>query len=154
MLRLKKIERSEVSAVVPLFLGESQTRFWEDGRSHDRQSATEMLGAYFLLPSHHWIMFWSGDVAGYGHVLRSDYLGAWIVSYLVHPKFQGQGMATAFVEEAKRFAETEGMGSLYASIHPENVASIRVAERSGFQLTEQRTNSGDRLYRWPSQPLA
>lgn len=143
--------RSEASAVVPLFLDESQTRFWENGRSHDSKSAAEMISRYLRLPGHHWIMFWSTDVAGYGHVLRSDYLGAWIVSYVVHPKFQGRGIATEFVEEAKSFADTEGIERLYASIHPENLASIRVVEKSGFQMTEEPTNSGDRLYRWLSQ---
>lgn len=154
MFRLKKMERSEASAVVPLFLDEAQTRFWENGRTHDSKSAAEMLSGYFRLPGNHWMMFWGTDVAGYGHVLRSDYLGAWIVSYVIHPKFQRQGLATAFVEEAKSFAGTEGIERLYASIHPENRASIRVVEKSGFQVTKGSTGSRDHLYRWASQSTA
>lgn len=149
MLHLKKVVRSEASAAVPLFLDGSQLRFWEGGESHDSESAAAMLDRYFRLPSHHWILTWNTDAAGYGHILRSDFLGAWIVSYIVHPKFQRQGIATAFVEEAKRFAGAEGIGDLYASVHPENAASIRVVEKSGFRMTEEATSSADRLYRWP-----
>lgn len=148
MLRLKKMEESESPAVVPLFLDESLTPYWEDGRTHDIQSATELLSGYFQLPGHHWIMFWNTDVAGYGHVLRSDYLAAWIVSYIVHSSFQGRGCATAFVDEAKNVSSTEGIEHLYASIHPENLASIRVIEKSGFQITGEPSSSGNRLYIW------
>jgi len=150
-LQLKRMLASEVSAVVPLFLEESQTRYWEDGKSHDRESAAEMLSRYFQLPSYHWMMFWSADVVGYGHLLRSDFLEAWIVSYIVSPKFQMKGIATAFVKEAKSFALDEGIESLYASVHLENLASVRVVEKSGFKPTEESANSKERLYQWPAQ---
>ncbi len=152
MLRLKTMSLEEIPAVVPLFLNESQTRFWEGGKRHDRESATEMLSGSFQLPSYHWMIYWESSIAGYGHLLRSDYLKAWIVSYMVAHKFQRLGIATAFVKEVKTFASNEGIESLYASVHPENVASIRVAEKAGFQLIKKPRQSRERLYRWNSQP--
>ncbi|MEM1294636.1 MAG: GNAT family N-acetyltransferase [Verrucomicrobiota bacterium] len=150
MMQLRRMKPSEASAVAPLFLAESQTRFWESGESQDRESASRMLEGYFQLPSRHWILFWNTDIAGYGHVLRSDFLGSWIVSYIVDPQFQGRGLATALVEEAKRYAALGKIESLYASVHPENHASIRVVEKSGFQRTEHLAKSRDNLYRWSS----
>ena len=120
MLELKRMVPSEAPAVAPLFLDESQTRFWEGGKRHDRESATDLLGTYFRSPSYHWMMLWNTEVAGYGHLLRSDFLDSWIVSYIVARKFQTLGIATAFVEEAKTFASNKGIESLYASVHPAN----------------------------------
>ena len=154
MLNIEPMGQSDVSKVAPLFLAESQTRFWESGRPHDRQSAAEMLSGYFQLPSRHWILSWCADVVGYGQVLYSDYLDAWIVSYVVQPDFQGRGIATTFVEEAKRFARAEELERLCASIHPENLASVRVIEKAGFQLLEQSSDSANMLFEWCSLDLS
>ena len=145
---------SDVPAVVPLFLDESQTQFWESGKPHDRDSATELLRSYFQFPSYHWKMLWNTEVAGYGQLLRSDFLEAWIVSYIVAPEFQGLGIATAFVEEAKNFAMKAGIESLYASAHTANLASVRVIEKSGFQPMDTPTQSEESLYRWDSRTIA
>ncbi|MEM7384532.1 MAG: GNAT family N-acetyltransferase [Verrucomicrobiota bacterium] len=142
------MERPDLSAVIPLFLDPAQTRYWEGGQGHDRESAMEMLDRYFRLPSYHWMIFRDSDPAGYGHLLRSDFLEAWIVSYIVAPEHQGQGVATAFVEEARRFALCEGIETLYASVHFENAASIRVVEKSGFEPTDDSANPEQILYRW------
>ena len=71
------------------------------------------------------LMTWTDEVIGYGHILRSDFLDSWIVSYIVAPRFQGKGVATAFVKEAKCFASQNGIERLYAAVHPANSASIR-----------------------------
>ncbi|MCB1231604.1 MAG: GNAT family N-acetyltransferase [Verrucomicrobiae bacterium] len=151
MLRLKKMVLAEVPDVVPLFLDESQTQYWESGIRHDAESANELLRGYFRVPSYHWMMFSNGEVVGYGHLLRSDYLEAWIVSYIVAPEFQGLGIATAFVEEVKGFALNEGIEILYASAHTANLASIRVIEKSGFQPADALAHSKENLYRWESK---
>ena len=149
MLHLERMAESDAGVVAPLFLDDAQIQYWEGGKSHSIDSATSMLSRYFLLPSYHWILDWNSEVAGYGHVLRSDFLDAWIVSYIIHPNFQRRGLATSFVNQAKLFAEDETLGTLYASVHPRNLASLRVIEKSGFELVEEMTRSGDRLYRWP-----
>ncbi|MEZ5387691.1 MAG: hypothetical protein R3F13_19455 [Prosthecobacter sp.] len=89
MLRLKQMALSEVPVVVPLFLDASQTQFWEGGQRHDGESAGEMLRGYFRHPSHHWMMYWNAEVAGYGHLLKSDFLQAWIVSVHRRPEVSG-----------------------------------------------------------------
>ena len=154
MLQLKKMELSEAPAIIPLFLNESQTRFWENGNRQDSESAAKLLGRYFRLPSSHWMMLWNTEIAGYGHLLRSEFLEGWVVSYIVDPKFQRLGIATAFVEEAKSHASNEGIEKLYASVHPANLASIRVVEKARFQLVEKTKRSEENLYQWLIQPKA
>ena len=149
MMQLKRMASTDIPTVVPLFLEASQTRYWEDGTAHDRGSASRMLEGYFQLPSYHWMVNWATKRAGYGHLLRSDYLESWIVSYLVAPAFQGRGIATAFVREAQDFARREGIETIHAAVHPENPASIRVIEKSGFRAVDPSTNSELRLYQWP-----
>ena len=148
MLKLTPMTESNLSEVVPLFLDEAQTRYWEEGTPLDETTATGRLRHYLQLPSYHWILLWNEVVAGYGHLLRSDYLDAWIVSYLVHPDFQGRGLATIFVAETKAFARSEGIVSLCASIHPDNHASRRVVEKSGFEKVGEPTTLTHHLYRW------
>ena len=150
MLRLKPMALRDVPEVVPLFLDDSLMRLWEDGTTHDPESAENSLRGYFQHPSHHWTMSWNDHLAGYGHILWSDYLESWIVSYLVARRFQGKGIATAFVGESKTFALEKGIECLEASAHPENLASIRVLEKSGFRSVGASSPAGERLYRWLS----
>lgn len=56
------------------------------------------------------------------------------ISYALAPAWWGQGLATEAVEAVARFGfEEMGCHRLEALIHPENLASQRVAEKVGFQ---------------------
>jgi ribosomal-protein-alanine N-acetyltransferase len=60
---------------------------------------------------------------------RSAWLGYWIAA-----DRQGRGLATAAVERVCRIArETVGLHRLEASTRPDNLASQRVLEKSGFE---------------------
>jgi ribosomal-protein-alanine N-acetyltransferase len=83
-----------------------------------------------------WLLVSGGRIAGAvtlsGVVLgpfRSAWLGYWIAA-----DRQGRGLATAAVERVCRIArETVGLHRLEASTRPDNLASQRVLEKSGFE---------------------
>jgi RimJ/RimL family protein N-acetyltransferase len=80
-----------------------------------------------------------GGVAGYvfvfpwGSELR---LGYWLGR-----DFWGRGLGSQAVAE---FLAVEPRRPLYATVHRNNEASIRILERNGFEMTEAGTNAGPR----------
>ena len=58
------------------------------------------------------------------------------VAWVVSPSFQGAGYATEAAAAAIDWLETEGIEVFAAYIHPDHIASNKVAERLGFVPTE------------------
>jgi ribosomal-protein-serine acetyltransferase len=71
------------------------------------------------------------------------------VSYFIDRNFEGKGWATKAIREVIEYVFSKmDMEKIYCRIDPENLASIRVAEKCGFQLEgrlrrEFRTGEGD-----------
>lgn len=63
------------------------------------------------------------------------------LGYHVLPERQGAGLATEAAAACRRLAQARGIRRLIAIIHPDNVASQRVAEKVGLSF-EKRTLSG------------
>jgi RimJ/RimL family protein N-acetyltransferase len=60
------------------------------------------------------------------------------VGYHVHPAYQERGYAREAVASVRRYARTDlGIHRLVAIVHPDNVASRRVAESIGLVLTQE-----------------
>ena len=56
------------------------------------------------------------------------------IGYLLHPEYWGRGYATLIAAELVRLAFQDlGLERVAASCRPENIASIRVLEKVGFQ---------------------
>jgi RimJ/RimL family protein N-acetyltransferase len=87
----------------------------------------------------------SGTLAGCVGIQRGlDYLspGQVNLSYALYPAFRGRGLATRSVRLAMEVARARGsVREFVIQVAPENVESVRVAERLGFQL--ERTEIGD-----------
>ena len=72
------------------------------------------------------------------------------IGYRLSPRFWGKGFATEAVEACLRHGfETLGLGSIIAIVQPENVASVRVLHKAGFQdyVHSQYHRLGVRIYR-------
>jgi ribosomal-protein-alanine N-acetyltransferase len=55
------------------------------------------------------------------------------IGYIIAPQYQRNGLGTEAVQALVRYcADTLGVHRIEAFIHPDNVASIRLAERVGF----------------------
>ena len=71
------------------------------------------------------------------------------VGYLVSRPHWGQGLATEAARAALRFGfETCGLRSIVGIVHPENVASQRVLEKSGLVLVNKAEYFGMAAYRY------
>jgi RimJ/RimL family protein N-acetyltransferase len=58
------------------------------------------------------------------------------VAWVVSSRFQGAGYATEAATAAIDWLEANGIHDLFAYIHPDHIASNKVAERLGFVPTE------------------
>jgi len=59
------------------------------------------------------------------------------VGWAVVPAFHGQGMAREAVEAALDWADRKGPRATCCIIHPDNAASIRLAERVGYRFLRE-----------------
>ncbi|HEY7828055.1 MAG TPA: GNAT family protein, partial [Candidatus Limnocylindrales bacterium] len=67
------------------------------------------------------------------------------VGYHVRAALQRRGFATEAAAAARAYArDVLGLDRLVALIHPDNVASQRVAEKIGLRLERETTNSSGR----------
>ena len=57
------------------------------------------------------------------------------VSYGLYPQFRGRGLATAALLKVRDFMMTKGVKRAVVRIEPENVNSVRLAERAGYSYT-------------------
>ena len=64
---------------------------------------------------------------------RKVYAGVAEVTIYMHPDFGGKGIGTALMDYLVRESERAGIWTLFAAIFPENKASIRLHEKSGFR---------------------
>lgn len=67
-------------------------------------------------------------------------LGCWQIpelGYLLHPAFQGRGLASAALDAFIGYMCGRGLPSLKADVDPRNAASLRLLERAGFTVTGQ-----------------
>jgi RimJ/RimL family protein N-acetyltransferase len=60
------------------------------------------------------------------------------VSYGLYPQHRGKGFATSAVRHARDFMISKGVKRAVIRVEPENVNSIRLAERCGYEATRHR----------------
>lgn len=77
----------------------------------------------------------TGEVIGTVQATQRDDRSAEI-AWVVSSRFQGAGYATEAAAAAIHWLETKGIGVFEAYIHPDHIASNRVAERLGFVPTK------------------
>jgi L-amino acid N-acyltransferase YncA len=84
-----------------------------------------------------WVVADNGGVVGWAGLqpasLRKVYEGVVEVTIYVHNAAMGKGIGTALMKHLIKESEKNGIWTLYASIFPENTASIQLHGSSGFR---------------------
>jgi ribosomal-protein-alanine N-acetyltransferase len=71
------------------------------------------------------------------------------VGYLLDKAYWGRGLATEAARQSVRFGfEDLGIETIIGVVHPENVASQRVLEKTGLSFVEQANYFGMDVYRY------
>ena len=87
-----------------------------------------------------------GMVAGWAALTpvssRCVYAGVAEVSVYVDPAFSGKGIGLALLDRLVNLSEAEGIWTLQAGIFPENIASLRIHEKTGFRTLGVREKIG------------
>ncbi len=79
---------------------------------------------------------------------RAVYRGVIEHSVYVHPGAQGQGIGAALLDAFTGSTEAAGIWTIQTGIFPENTASLRLHQRSGFRRVGTRQRIGCHNGRW------
>ena len=79
---------------------------------------------------------------------RCVYAGVAEVSVYVHPDSRGLGIGEDLLQELIIESEKNGIWTLQAGIFPENIASLRIHEKTGFRQVGFREKIGQMNGKW------
>ncbi|MEO0341551.1 MAG: GNAT family protein [Bacteroidota bacterium] len=80
-------------------------------------------------------------IGGCGITLKRAYPDTGAIGYVLHPDFWGQGIMTEVIGGLVQFGFYQlGLQSIEAACDTENIGSIKVLDRNGFQLVEEVRN--------------
>jgi L-amino acid N-acyltransferase YncA len=104
------------------------------------------------LPEHRFVAMRDGEVVGWVAVTsvseRCVYGGVVENSVYVAEDSRGQGIGLRLLEELVSSTEAAGIWTIQTGIFPENVPSLRLHERVGFELVGRRKRIGKRAGVW------
>lgn len=84
-----------------------------------------------------------------GHIGLSPVEGFIEVGYAVEEKFQGAGYASEAVKEFSDWAKKElNLKAIWGIVEKENLASVRVLEKSGYSLDKPKGNMDKDYYKF------
>jgi phosphinothricin acetyltransferase len=94
------------------------------------------------LPDHRFVAELDGRVVGWVAVsrvsARAVYAGVVEHSVYVDPAVQGRGVGRALLERLIASTEAAGIWTIQSGVFPENVPSLRLHERVGFEIVGRR----------------
>jgi L-amino acid N-acyltransferase YncA len=104
-----------------------------------------------------WVAIDNSVVVGWAGLqpvsVREVYRGVVEVTIYVHPGHGGKGVGTALMRHLVEQSEAAGIWTLYASIFPENTASIRLHEAAGFREIGYRERIAQMDGKWRNTVL-
>lgn len=127
--------------ITPITTEQLRIKIDEEPAEEMKQAYSEMLEGCIKMPEQHiWYTVWfmqlqDGDRPVIGDLsfkgLQKD--GSVEIGYGIKPEYQGRGLATEAVTAMTRWAITQpGVLRVEAETEPNNIASRRVLEKSGF----------------------
>jgi ribosomal-protein-alanine N-acetyltransferase len=79
------------------------------------------------------------EVYGYAGLIHGSEPDTIEIIYVLLKERWGRGLASEIVNGLARYALDErGLDAVYATIHPDNLASRRVVEKAGFEFVRER----------------
>ncbi|MBT1686174.1 GNAT family N-acetyltransferase [Dawidia soli] len=104
-----------------------------------------------------WVAIDNGVVVGWAGLqpvsVREVYRGVVEVTIYVHPGHAGKGIGTTLMRHLVEQSEAAGIWTLYASIFPENTASIKLHEAAGFREIGYRERIAQMDGKWRNTVL-
>ena len=87
---------------------------------------------------HNWVIRLEagGDAIGHLQATVLDEDGTADIAWMVGTAWQGRGYATEAARALVGWLEADGVATITAHVHPDNVGSARVAERAGLAATD------------------
>ena len=161
-LRLRALRESDLEAMFALHADPETNRFSPLGPWRTREGMRELLALWVEDWSHRGVGYWAvepreapGVVVGLGGVRYKELEGQRVLNlaYRFAPRTWGSGYATEVSRVALALAREHLPGTpVVAVIHPDNIASLRVAERLGMRLDRVIPYEGtpSRVYVVPS----
>jgi RimJ/RimL family protein N-acetyltransferase len=156
-LRLRGFRESDLEAQAAI-LGDAEVTRHLGGAVLSREDSWRRMlcapGLWTILGYGYWAVERRDDGVFLGQVGFADFKrdmkpsieGLPEMGWILAPHGQGQGYASEAVAAALGWADAElGAPEITAIIDPENARSIRLAERSGFDLREDATYRGERI---------
>ena len=117
-----------------------------------REAYTEMLNGALAHPNERvWYAMWMIELRDGTHVGELCFKGispdgAVEIGYGIDERYQGHGYATEAVSAVTAWAaQQEGISRIEAEAEEDNIASLRVLEKSGFVPTGERGEEGSRF---------
>ncbi|WP_140875638.1 GNAT family N-acetyltransferase [Myxococcus xanthus] len=157
-LLLRAVRDSDLDAVFALHADPETNRFSVSGPMRSQEEAHRQLTLWLDDWSRHGVGYWvverreaPGDVVGFGGVRHKVLEGRPVLNlaYRFTPRTWGTGYATEMARTALALAQRHLPDvPVVAIIHPDNEASLRVAERSGmrFERVIDYAGTPSRLY--------
>lgn len=81
------------------------------------------------------ILGWAGLIP---FSTRDIYRGVAEVNIYIHPVFAGKGIGSQLMKALITYSENENIWTLYSSVFPENIATIKLHTNHGFRLIGKR----------------
>jgi len=104
----------------------------------DRLSRTSLRRLLHRASAEVWVYEAAGCVAGDAVLLyRRNSAQARLYSLVVHPRYQGRGIARALLKHAERAAALRGRGCLSLEVRATNAPALRLYQKAGFNLVRQ-----------------
>ena len=152
-ISIKQFERSHWEAVSEIYaLGMATGHATFETAVPDLDAWLKKFRADLL-----WVAIVDGVVAGWAGLqpvsVREVYRGVVEVTIYVHPGHAGKGVSTALMRHLVEQSEAAGIWTLYASIFPENTASIRLHEAACFREIGYRERIAQMHGKWRNTVL-
>lgn len=113
-------------------------------RREEQRAITPDAFAFYLETACSFVADGDGVIVGYvlAQPLRHfdlEPLAVWVEDISVHPDHHRRGVATMLYQTLRAWGRAAGASAILAGIHQENVASLAMHRRVGFDLYASRT---------------
>lgn len=140
-LRLRSARPGDLAAFHAILSDVEATRYWSTPPHRDLEQTRIWLGSMMSIPADEGVDFvveLAGEAIGKAGFYRWPEVG-----FILAPRVWGRGLAREAVGAAVDHVFREGLTEVVtADVDPENLASIRLLERLGFE----RTGSAERTW--------